>query len=404
MNPGCDCVTMLPCPGGPSGLKPGCAKAGTAAGCVKGAPGTLKLCIPPGFPRDSHSLHSTISLRILSATWKLSWSSFELLHSTKSKKVGDVWTYEHGDKFYMGKNRQTSWCVTRGVNFQAHGFVAGQGAPCEAWPLTRLKGLDKKLDILEISINTSELELLVKITFEAEIVTLKFLKMNSGLNGRINNPCRISSACRLGGLKTVWRGARNPYYSSLLNGNPRRRRKVTNLKSGRLAPTTSPSRPHISIFVFTLEVQLPFFIGWFKFTNHCFLIVKVYHHPKWTLFSKWRLTSRVHTEIIYYPYIYILSLYTVLQKCWFQVLFQTAVEIHLENSVGRAVYCCDSCLSCPAMFQDNTSGQVTSQLVIGSHSSLRGSKGRKAIWCWMTCILHTPKRWPLPMRCKLYSK
>lgn len=93
--------------------------------------------------------------------------------------------------------------MTRGVNFQAHGFVAGQGAPCEAWPLTRLKGLDKKLAMLEISINTSELELLVKITFEAEIVTLTFVKMNSGLNRRINNPCRISSACRLGGLKTV---------------------------------------------------------------------------------------------------------------------------------------------------------------------------------------------------------
>ena len=105
MNPGCDCVTMLPCPGGPSGLKPGCAKAGTAAGCVKGAPGTLKLCIPPGFQCDSHALHSTISLRILSATWKLSWSWFELLHSTKSKKVGDVWTYEHGDTFYMGKKQ-----------------------------------------------------------------------------------------------------------------------------------------------------------------------------------------------------------------------------------------------------------------------------------------------------------
>lgn len=122
----------------------------------------------------------------------------------------NLWTWR---QILHGKNRQTSWCVTRGVNFQAHGFVAGQGAPCEAWPLTRLKGLDKKLAMLEISINTSELELLVKITFEAEIVTLTFVKMNSGLNRRINNPCRISSACRLGGLKTVWRGTRKPYGS-----------------------------------------------------------------------------------------------------------------------------------------------------------------------------------------------
>ncbi len=99
MNPGCDCVTMLPCPGVPTGLKPGWAKAGTAAGCVKGAPGTLKLCIPPGFQCDSLHLHSTISLRILSATWKPPSVGVHL-------------------SFYIPQRKQTSWrCMNIATNF-----------------------------------------------------------------------------------------------------------------------------------------------------------------------------------------------------------------------------------------------------------------------------------------------
>ena len=226
MNPGCDCVTMLPCPGGPSGLKPGCAKAGTAAGCVKGAPGTLKLCIPPWFQCDSHALHSTISLRILSATWKLSWSSFELLHSTKSKKVGDVWTYEHGDKFHMGKKTgklrgvwPVGWISKRMGLLLAKVPRAkpGHWPGWRAWTKLVKKYLAgqktrKTSQFLEISIHTSWVRVACKShTWSWNwSLTLKFLKVNSGMNRRIHNPCRVSSACRLGGLKTVWRGTWNP--------------------------------------------------------------------------------------------------------------------------------------------------------------------------------------------------
>ena len=212
MNPGCDCVTMLPCPGGgPSGLKPGCAKAGTAAGCVKGAPGTLKLCIPPWFQCDSQSLHSTISLRILSATWKLSWSSFELLHSTKSKKVGDVWTYEHGDTFYIhgkktGKPRGV-WPV--GWMSKHMGLLLAKVPRAKPghWPGWR--AWTKKLAIFRDFNTYQRVRVACKNhtwSWNCDFDGFKDEFRNESI---IHNPCRISSACRLGGLKTVWRGTRN---------------------------------------------------------------------------------------------------------------------------------------------------------------------------------------------------
>lgn len=201
MNPGCDCVTMLPCPGGgPSGLKPGCAKAGTAAGCVKGAPGMLKLCIPPGFQCDSQSLHSTISLRILSATWKLSCKE------QKSWRCMNLWTWRqilHGKK-------QANFVVCDPWGEFPSTLCCWPRCPVRSLAIDQVEGPGQKTRNFRDFHKYQRVRVACKNhTWSWNwSLTLTVLKMNSGLNGRINNPCRISSACRLGGLKTAWRGTR----------------------------------------------------------------------------------------------------------------------------------------------------------------------------------------------------
>lgn len=127
----------------------------------------------------------------------------------KSKKVGDVWIYEHGDKFYMGK-KQANFVVCDPWGEFPSTLCCWPRCPVRSLAIDQVEGPGQKTRNFRDFHKYQRVRVACKNhTWSWNwSLTLTVLKMNSGLNGRINNPCRISSACRLGGLKTAWRGTR----------------------------------------------------------------------------------------------------------------------------------------------------------------------------------------------------